>query len=218
LLDVSHEIRTPLTRMKLSLEFIPESRRTEALKEEIRLLDTMLTEVLENERLSSLHGALQPRYQSLEPMLQRCIQRFSVAGIRIEHSLEDVSASYDEARMAIAIQNLLENAVRHTDPQNRSISLDLQRDGDTAIITIQDNGTGIPEKEKDRIFEPFYRKAAKPSEKPIQESGSSAGFGLGLSLVHRIVESHGGTIQLESSTDHGSKFTIRIPLTRSRAE
>ncbi|MBI38089.1 MAG: hypothetical protein CMF59_00700 [Leptospiraceae bacterium] len=204
LLDVSHEIRTPLTRMKLSLEFIPESDRTKSLKEEIRVLDTMLTEVLENERLSSLHGAIQLEAQDLTPTLEQCLRRFSDAGIEIEHSLSELVVPHDSARLSIAVQNLLENAIRHTDPANRQIRLGLSTSGGNAIIVVQDNGSGIPLDEQKRIFEPFYRKES-----------SSRGFGLGLSLVHRIVESHGGHIDLDSDSESGTRFTIYLPLEHS---
>ena len=207
LLDVSHEIRTPLTRMKLSLEFIPSSNRTAALKEEIELLDTMLTEVLENERLSSLHGALQKENLNLASTLKKSIQRFQAAGFPIQQQLPDLRLNHDPARLGIAIQNLLENAIRHTDPEDRKISITLIPEGSGARILVQDNGGGIPDSERNSIFEPFYR---RPS--------SSRGFGLGLSLVHRIIESHEGTIELDSSGSAGTTFIIWLPGTDSRGQ
>lgn len=200
LLDVSHEVRTPLTRMKLSLEFIPESSRTEAIQQEIQLLDAMLTEVLENERLSSLHGELKLEKRDLSYTVADIVSRFQDAGVQIEAALNQCIVNHDPPRMAMAIQNLLENAIRHTDSSDRKIRISLTAAQDYARITVSDNGHGIPETERNRIFEPFYRRPA-----------SSRGFGLGLSLVDRIVRAHGGTIVLISEATPGATFEILLP-------
>ena len=128
--------------------------------------------------------------------------------------LEEVrmfTEALDRIRMAyveeVDDKTLLENAIRHTDPEDRKISITLIPEGSGARILVQDNGGGIPDSERNSIFEPFYR---RPS--------SSRGFGLGLSLVHRIIESHEGTIELDSSGSAGTTFIIWLPGTDSRGQ
>ncbi|MCB1169344.1 MAG: HAMP domain-containing histidine kinase [Leptospiraceae bacterium] len=212
LLDVSHEIRTPLTRMKLSLEFLEEGKRKQALQEEIQIMDSMLSEVLENERMNSLHGHLNLQTGDLGRTVEEAALRFQDAGISIERNLASIPCLHDPERLGMAIRNLLENAVRHTDSASRNIRMDLHQENSEALIRIADNGSGIPPSERDMIFEPFFSR-----------DSSSRGFGLGLGLVRRIVESHGGSITLEDSaaisgtgsgapSSEGTTFLIRLPL------
>ena len=206
LLDVSHEIRTPLTRMKLSLEFMERNRYSRHMAEEISLMNAMLTEVLENERMNSLHESLQKTSMDLAGTIEEVVARFTISQ-QIEVSLERVSVAHDPVRMGLALQNLIENSIRHTDAEGRIINVTLSsgrvESKDFAILSVQDNGPGIALEQRERIFEPFYRRP------------ESSGFGLGLSLVARIVEAHGGSIQLDP--ERSSRFVIRLPLQSTKS-
>ncbi|MCB1138852.1 MAG: HAMP domain-containing histidine kinase [Leptospiraceae bacterium] len=194
LLDVSHEIRTPLTRMKLSLEFLEDGTRKQALQEEIQIMDSMLSEVLENERMNSLHGHLNLQKRDLARTVEESILRFQEAGFFIERNLLSFECIHDPDRLGIALRNLLENAIRHTDSASRRIRIDLSRKNSEALIRVSDNGSGVPVSERERIFEPFFSR-----------DSSSRGFGLGLGLVRRIVESHGGSIEVEDTSGQAGR-------------
>ena len=96
------------------------------------------------------------------------------------------------------VRNLLENAERHGKPP---IRVELRRDGGTAILCVIDAGAGIPEAERERVFEPFF-----------QLGGERKGTGLGLALVRRIARLHGGEAKAEPRPDAASCFVIKIPI------
>jgi signal transduction histidine kinase len=110
----------------------------------------------------------------------------------------------DEARLREALQNLLDNAVQYTSAGGRIWVRVAVRERD-AVVTIGDNGIGIPQSDQERIFERFYRADAARS----REVG---GTGLGLSIAKHIVEAHGGRIWVESAVGQGSEFHFSIPV------
>ena len=106
--------------------------------------------------------------------------------------------SWDRERMRRALLNLLRNAIQATNPGG-TVHLGIHVDGPNTIeIQVRDNGKGIPEESQDRIFEPFYTTKQK-------------GTGLGLALVKKIVENHGGRIRMSTNSNEGTRFSIRLP-------
>jgi signal transduction histidine kinase len=112
----------------------------------------------------------------------------------------------DRNRLAQAIGNLVSNALRYT-PAGGHLSIGAGAQDNWAWISILDNGPGIPEEERQRIFEPFYRGA--------QAQRFPQGLGLGLTISKEMIEAHGGTLELDSSAGQGSRFVIRLPLVRT---
>lgn len=109
-------------------------------------------------------------------------------------------------RLSQVITNLLSNARKYS-PFGSPISVTVERVGNEGIITVQDTGVGIPAEMLPHIFERFYRVPG------IQvQAGSSFGLGLGLYISHKIVDRHGGRIEVQSAPDHGSSFSIVLPL------
>jgi signal transduction histidine kinase len=107
----------------------------------------------------------------------------------------------DEERLALALDCLVENAVKATNERDR-ISLVSRASGDTALLEVIDSGVGIRPEDRERIFERFSR---------VNRSASrNGGTGLGLAIVKAIAEAHGGTVELESSLGSGSTFRIRL--------
>jgi two-component system phosphate regulon sensor histidine kinase PhoR len=101
--------------------------------------------------------------------------------------------------------NLLDNAIKYTEPRRR-ITLGLKIEKHNAVITVADTGRGIPAEDLPHIFERFYRRSGKTSDR------SATGFGLGLSIVKWIVDAHGGKIEAESEMGSGTTFTVKLPL------
>ena len=111
--------------------------------------------------------------------------------------------SIDPERIQIALDALIENAIKFTAPGDRITVADADDDG-RAVIEVSDSGTGIPVEQQDRVFERFSR----PDEARVRVKG---GTGLGLAIVKAIVEAHGGTISLRSESGCGTSFRITLP-------
>ena len=111
----------------------------------------------------------------------------------------------DVQRIKQLLLNLLDNAIKYTEPQG-SIALGLKVEAQTAVLTVTDTGRGIPAEDLPHIFERFFRRSAKTADR------SASGFGLGLSIVKWIVDAHGGSITAQSEVGKGTTFTVRFPL------
>jgi signal transduction histidine kinase len=110
----------------------------------------------------------------------------------------------DDAELYDAVANVTENALKYA--PNAPVEVEVRRDGAEAVVTVRDHGPGISPDEREHVFERFYRG---------RQRGETEGFGLGLAIAKRAVERAGGRITLESEPDEGSRFTIRLPATRS---
>jgi signal transduction histidine kinase len=116
--------------------------------------------------------------------------------------------SGDEASLWTLVRNLLDNAVRYTEPGGHvrlTTRAETDEDGRPwAVLSVEDDGPGIPAADQERVFERFYRVDK-------DRSRQSGGTGLGLSIVRHVAEYHGGRVELESTPGVGSSFTVRIP-------
>jgi signal transduction histidine kinase len=107
----------------------------------------------------------------------------------------------DKSRLQRAIANLLDNALKYT-PAGGTVELTCRNEADRIRVDIRDSGIGIAPEETDRIFERFYR---------CEKSRSTPGNGLGLSLAQTVIDAHGGTLQVRSTPNEGSVFTVTLP-------
>jgi two-component system phosphate regulon sensor histidine kinase PhoR len=112
----------------------------------------------------------------------------------------------DVARLKQLFLNLIDNSVKYSNSHGK-ITLSLKKDDNKAVISIKDNGIGIPRREQAKIFERFYRVERK--SKIFTDSGGS---GLGLPIAKWIAEAHGGSIEVKSREGKGSTFIVRIPI------
>ncbi len=214
--DASHELRTPLTSIHGFLEVLlrgaaqkpdqldkalrsmyGESERLNKLVRDLLLLarlDRHPTVDLKEESLSDIVDEMEPQLRLL-------------AGRRnVEFSVQpDVSACIDKDKIKQVLLNLFHNAVQHTDPAEGTVLVSLEQTREEALLSVQDNGSGIPEEHVPRLFERFYR---------IDSSRARiyGGAGLGLSITKSIVDLHDGTIEVSSRVGEGSRFTIRLPV------
>lgn len=215
--NASHELRTPLTNIRGYLEAIRDAMREGAAPEpsfvDVALgnalrMERIIDDLLELSRAESGAVQLATEEASLDAFLSRIAGPHRTEADRMGKII-DVTASEgtiraDLRKLSLAVSNLVDNALKYGSEGGR-VTLSGRIEGDTCHIEVADDGPGIPAEHLPRIFERFYRVDKGRS----RELG---GTGLGLSIAKHIVESHGGTIRVESRLGVGTRFTIRIPI------
>jgi signal transduction histidine kinase len=206
LLDVSHELRSPLTRMKVAAEFIDDAKVKKTITDEADGMESMIAEILETARLGSPHGNLQYEEVDLSSFIKKIIENFSwrKPGIQIKATKGGLIINADPRRLSILFSNILDNALRYSEQQKQAASVSVSKIKQGIRVIVKDYGCGIPAKDMPFIFEPFYR--VDPSR-----SKETGGYGIGFSLSKRIVEAHGGSIEVQSKPDKGTRVTIVFP-------
>ena len=205
LLDVSHELRSPLTRMKVALALLPEHDNKANLEADVKEMETMISELLELERLRTPHG-LRKQEQDVVPIVHEIAQLFEnrTPGVHLMARPETIFANVDDEKLRTVLRNLLDNAFKYSLPDSQPVILFVSENQDCVVIRVQDDGQGVPEAQMANIFEPFFRIDPSRSKK-------TGGYGLGLSMCKRIIEAHGGTIQATNNAVRGASFAVTIP-------
>lgn len=213
---ISHEIRTPLTAIISSTELLDnfsdrlDEKRKRELNQRIFKASQKITELLEDVLFIGKSEAgkleLSPKDISISAFVDK-IREESMAmtphhQLSITVDLEHDIITVDERLLCQILINLLENAAKYSSPQSR-IDLSLRQTGDQFQIIVQDEGRGIPAEEQPLVFEPFYR---------CEGVEDIEGTGLGMSIIQRSVNAHGGFIDIDSAPCRGTTFTITIPL------
>lgn len=215
--NASHELKTPVSTIIASAEAlqIALSQRdgTAAgfavrIEESARQLDRLVSDLLDLSRLERADVELNPVRLDLivGDEVERIKERAREKGLHVDVDIIESTVNGSHRDLAIALRNLLENAMRYTGPGGR-ITVSLAAEGSEAVLTVSDTGEGIPTREHGRVFERFYRVDSARS----RETG---GTGLGLSIVKHVAETHGGSVNLESELGVGSSFSIRLQLRR----
>ncbi|NJM34688.1 MAG: HAMP domain-containing histidine kinase [Rhodomicrobium sp.] len=207
LANASHELRSPLSRLRMALEGLQgEDRASLAFIEinrNIAELDALVGEILLASRLqANAANALTLETVDLAGLLAEECAAFK-AELNVL-SAEPPSIEGDARLLRRLFRNLLENAARHGGSQPASVSLGMI-DG-MAQVTVCDRGPGVPEPERERIFEPFYRLKGTAE--------SAGGAGLGLALVKQIAERHGGSVRCVPREGGGACFKLLLPMTQ----
>jgi len=205
LLDVSHELRSPLTRIKVAMEFLEEDDTKKTIRDDIDEVERMIAELLETERLNSRYGGLKLAETNMPQLIRDVCAGFAKQkpGIKIIAAPDDIVLNVDRQRITVLLRNIIENAMRYSDPNGYPVEISLRQKSDESIIEIQDFGSGIPEQDLPYIFEPFYRVDKSRSK----ETG---GYGLGMSLSKKIMEAHGGTIEITSRLKVGTTVFLKF--------
>ena len=217
--NVSHELKTPIASMKvladslLSQEGMPEEIYREFLGDitnEIERMTKIINDLLSMVKMDKNTSQVEVVNTSINDLLEQLLKRLRpIAAERnielIYESYRPVMADIDETKMSIALNNLIENAIKYN-YDDGWVRVTLNADHKFFYVTVQDSGVGIPEDVQDNVFERFYRVDKARSR-------DTGGTGLGLSLTRSAVLLHRGSIKLYSKEKEGTTFTVRIPLT-----
>jgi len=226
ILSVSHELRSPITRAHLSTEMMPDSKYKEGVLDELRLLDSLIENLMESERLQSEHSALNLTQLDFKSLILTCVQdvkdefKDEIGTITINSTdTNNTTITGDEIRLRLLCRNLLNNAVQHgatqgaTDSSHSKLYLDISIIATNEYIqcTFADHGKGVAQNELESLTEAFYR------PDPSREHGKG-GIGLGLSLAKVIAQAHDGSLTLENRSDGktGLVAILKLPNTQDQ--
>jgi signal transduction histidine kinase len=220
--NVSHELRTPLASIRVFAELLRLGRVTapEKVREyggtieaEIRRLTALINNILDFARIESGRKTYQFASADLgclvEGVLHGFEMRLSSIGFQVRYTSPDSPlppVEMDADAITQALLNLLDNAVKYSGA-SREIAVRLAREGDEAVLSVTDRGIGIAREEQPRIFERFHRVSTGLVH-------DVKGSGLGLSIVHHIMQAHHGQVTVESEPGRGSTFALRMPFVR----
>ena len=211
---VSHELRTPLTRLDFGLALVlcddlPQAsrERLQVLVGHIRELDELVLELLSFSRLQNPRLAPERIEVSLDEFIDSILGSFDEE-LEAPHIVLDVLLQGTQARFALdprltarAVQNLLRNAMRYCDGR---IQVGVNVSAQGCELWVDDDGIGVPEQERERVFEPFYRLDRSRDR-------ATGGFGLGLAISRRALEAQGGTLSVEQAPLGGARFKLWLP-------
>jgi signal transduction histidine kinase/CheY-like chemotaxis protein len=211
---LSHELRNPLGAISAATDVLDSAEpgsptavdARAIIGRQTRNLAHMMNDLLDVGRVIAGKILLSRKSVNLAAIVRRVHEMLAFTGESRNHAirleLDEVWVDGDSVRIEQVITNLLTNAIKYT-PKGRSISVSVRREQDTAVIQVQDTGTGIPAALLPRIFDLFVQ-----GERPLHRP--AGGLGIGLTVVRRLVELHGGSVAAESS-GAGSRFTVRLP-------
>jgi two-component system sensor histidine kinase CpxA len=210
--DISHELRSPLARMRVAVGLARQppadfSRQLDRLEREIERLDSLISQVL---KLARLHGTDAPFAREtfdLDEVIEEVVHDANFEGAvkncRVElEGLAHASVNGSRDLLRSAIENVLRNAVRYS-PRDARVDVAVTRPENAMMILIRDRGPGVPDKDLERIFEPFYRVA----ESRDRDTG---GEGIGLAITAQVMKAHGGSARA-ANTQGGFEVRLGLP-------
>jgi two-component system sensor histidine kinase BaeS len=209
--DVAHELRTPLAILQANSESLadgsidPTCRNLSSLHDEVLRLGRIVEDL---ETIASAEAAvlkLNVLTADLADVARGTIEAlrpsYRSAGVQLSDELETAPARVDPGRAGQILGNLLTNALKFTGPGG-SVHVSVAPESDAALLVVSDTGTGIERDEIPHVFERFWRG---------REAGRVAGSGVGLAVVHTLLDAHGGSIDVASEPAEGTRFTVRFP-------
>lgn len=215
----AHDLRSPLSSLLLNIQLNQEMAKDQEiihsekldeifkkLEKQVKRLGGLIDNLLDVTRISSEKLSLNKARVNLSDLVKNTLDQFGgeIAKSRSKVTVNtsgDVSGNWDPMRINQIISNLLSNALKFG--EENPIEINISKSGDNAVLTIADLGLGIPEKERDHIFEKFRR---------TTRTVGVQGLGLGLYIAHGIAEAHGGSIRYEENRPRGSIFIVELPL------
>jgi signal transduction histidine kinase/CheY-like chemotaxis protein len=215
---LAHELRNPLAPVSNALQILrpwladhaQALALIEMMERQVRNLTRLVDDLLEVSRVTRGDLVLHPEVTSVGALIDVAVESSRPLIGAANHELalsvpaEPILLYADPVRLAQVISNLLNNAAKYT-PRGGKICVAVRRDGDDAVIDVEDNGTGIPVADQDRIFELF-------TQVERNRDRAQGGLGIGLTLVKRLVEMHAGSVAVYSEgPGKGSRFSVRLP-------
>lgn len=216
---VAHELKTPLTGIRASTELLLEDLDMPLnIKEQFlnnmlydsERLSRLINNILDFEKLASDNNELIIQLNDINKTISK-----TVTSIKTNADKENIKIvqknvfkrflKYDEDRMIQVLTNIISNAIKFCEPNKGRIEIDYALRNHYLLISISDNGKGVPQEDQEFIFDKFYQSKNQNTIKP-------KGTGLGLAISKQIIEKHRGKIWLEKSYTNGAKFYIQIPL------
>ena len=216
--SASHELSTPLTSISSQLEVSLQRHRTpeeyrlvmQSVYQDVRHLNKLTQTLLEFATVSGNAGGLELNLIRIDEVLMRLPSEMTKLDKSYSVKLVFDKLPEDEARLLVfgnaellftAIQNIVSNACKYSNNRLAKVKLSVRQS--VIIVSVEDEGKGIPENELQNIFQPFYR---------TEDSRSIIGFGVGLPLVNRIIKLHRGQIKINSVVGKGTSFSIQLPI------
>jgi len=206
---LSHELRTPLSRIKFALAIaendMPEEGRKEVqhIYKDLNEMEEIISTLLDYAQLDNPDKVIQLGSVSANKWFMQQVEKFTAAPqgktITVECLSNDLTLTIDSYLMGLAVSNLINNAIRYG---NSVVHITLISTNRKVDLSVEDDGIGIPEDHQHNVFKAFFRMDNSRDKK-------TGGFGLGLSVVKRIVELHHGTVMLSNSELGGAKFTLQ---------
>lgn len=201
--DAAHELRTPISALKVHADNARLAQDADDREDSQRLLaesvtrvERLIAQLLSLSGAGGVGGARQRTRLSLDALARTEIDELRPLAEHkrqtLQADLDDVQVSGDEFALGLLVRNLVENAVRYT-PDGGTVAVRVSRDGAHAVLEVEDSGPGIPDADRERVFDPFYRRLGS----------GQAGSGLGLAIAREVLAAHRGTIALDRSTRLG---------------
>ncbi len=223
--NVSHELRTPLTNIKSYAETLidgaVEDRETaesflDIINNEADRMARLVKDLLQLSRLERRSEKMDFKDRNIVSLVKECIKKVDISAKRKNQQInslfdlkEDIKVMFDKDRMEQVVLNIISNAIKYTQEGGR-IDIDIKASPAEVMISVEDNGMGIPEQDLARVFDRFYRVDKARSR-------SMGGTGLGLAISKQIVEEHGGTIRAEKARSRGTRFVLSLPRSSNKA-
>ena len=195
---ISHDLRTPLTRLKLQLSFIKQEDLAKKMSEDIDEMEKMLNAYLE---FASTQKNVKSEVINLSKLVKEILLNYKDKQIVLSAADENLKINGRILGIRRCLINLIDNALSY----GTKAEIVLRKTLSNVVIIVDDDGPGIPEKERENVLKPFYR---------IDQSRgqNKSGVGLGLSITNDIIRSHGGNIALETSSKNGLRVRISLPV------
>jgi PAS domain S-box-containing protein len=210
---VSHELRTPLTAVLGSAETLRDRRDelsdadtdllVHAVARQAGRLGRLLEDLLDVDRLSRGLVVAERAPTDLQAVVAAALEGLGEERTRVEATVEPIVARLDGPQVERIVENLLRNAIRHT-PPGTAVRLDVREQLGVTVLTVEDDGPGLPDELRGSVFEPF-------TQGPQATAAPSPGTGIGLALVQKLAELHRGEAWVEEAPSGGARFLVVLP-------
>jgi two-component system, OmpR family, sensor histidine kinase CiaH len=213
IMAITHELKTPIAIAKLNLETLQMRKLDEAQQQrllyntlqETNRLNTLCNNMLISSQIEAGGYRLTPEEINISSLVQKCADDFKTRFPQrtfTTNVVPDIFANGDMLLLQMAVNNLLDNAIKYS-PKDLPILVNVKQDQERVLVSVSDEGAGIEESEKLRVFDKFHRTGNEATKQ-------AKGTGLGLYLTKRIVEQHKGQVYIRDNMPKGSIFTIEL--------